>query len=302
MKNFTLVLALLISQFSIAQNLDPVPLDDAWKAKMKKVAPEKPAVSAAEERKVLVFDLHTGYEHWVIPHTTELIKILGEKSGAYSVEVSKDISIFEKYNLAKYDAVVLNNTCSDRARRHLFWDALGNRGLSDVDRNEEAQRLEQNLLQYVYQGGGLTLLHGALTVLNFSDEFSAATGGSFDYHPPQQEVIADVVDKNHPITAPFKGKPFVCIDEPYFLNRAYSNYNFKPLLSMNTDLIEDKREEVEDKTKYIAWIKSYGSGRVFYSAPSHNAQSFEDPRLLQFFLNGMQYVSGDLKCDDSPIK
>jgi hypothetical protein len=38
-----------------------------------------------------------------------------------------------------------------------------------------------------------------------------------------------------------------------------------------------------------------------YASPSHNAQSFENPQLLQFFLDGMQYVVGDVKCDDSPL-
>ena len=120
MKNFIVVLVFFISQLAIGQNLDPVPFDDAWKTKMQKIAPKAPAVEPKEERTILVFDLFTGYEHWVIPHTTELIKILGEKSGAYRVEVSKDVSVFEKYNLTKYDAVVLNNTCSDRARRNLI--------------------------------------------------------------------------------------------------------------------------------------------------------------------------------------
>jgi hypothetical protein len=40
---------------------------------------------------------------------------------------------------------------------------------------------------------------------------------------------------------------------------------------------------------------------VFYVSPSHNAQSFEDKRLLKFFLDGAQYVLGDLECDDVPL-
>ncbi len=61
-----------------------------------------------------------------------------------------------------------------------------------------------------------------------------------------------------------------------------------------------KGDNPEDK-KYISWIKRYGKGRVLYASPSHNAQSFENPKLLQFFLDSMQYVVGDVKCDESPI-
>ena len=60
------------------------------------------------------------------------------------------------------------------------------------------------------------------------------------------------------------------------------------------------KKEIDEKIKYVSWIKGHGKGRVFYSSPSHNAQSFEDPKMLKFFLDGMQYVLGDLKCDDSP--
>ncbi|NOR75818.1 MAG: ThuA domain-containing protein, partial [Draconibacterium sp.] len=57
-----------------------------------------------------------------------------------------------------------------------------------------------------------------------------------------------------------------------------------------------------EKIKYVSWIKRHGKGRVFFVSPSHNAQSFEDVRLLKFYLDGIQYVTGDFKCDDTPIK
>ncbi|WP_332910548.1 hypothetical protein [Algoriphagus boritolerans] len=41
---------------------------------------------------------------------------------------------------------------------------------------------------------------------------------------------------------------------------------------------------------------------MMYISPSHNAQSFENPDLLQFYLDGMQYVAGDVECDETPIK
>jgi type 1 glutamine amidotransferase len=109
------------------------------------------------------------------------------------------------------------------------------------------------------------------------------------------------MDKNHPLLQAFNGEGFKHVDEPYMFNNAYFDYNFRPLLYMEADKLEGKKEEVKDNIKYISWIKKYGKGRVFYSSPSHNAQSFENPSLLQFFLDGLQYASGDLKCNDSPL-
>jgi type 1 glutamine amidotransferase len=70
---------------------------------------------------------------------------------------------------------------------------------------------------------------------------------------------------------------------------------------MNLDQIKMTRDRPKDNIKFISWIKRYGRGRVFYSSPSHNAQSMDNPRLVNFLLNGLYYVAGELNCDDSPI-
>ena len=70
---------------------------------------------------------------------------------------------------------------------------------------------------------------------------------------------------------------------------------------MDTDKLTKKRRPIDEKIKYLSWIKPYGRGRVFFVSPSHNAQSFEDARLLKYYLNGAQYVLGDLKCNDAPL-
>ncbi len=44
------------------------------------------------------------------------------------------------------------------------------------------------------------------------------------------------VDPAHPLVAAFKGQPFVHVDEPYLFKNAYADKNFRPLLSMDTDL------------------------------------------------------------------
>lgn len=131
--------------------------------------------------------------------------------------------------------------------------------------------------------------------------FSKLVGGSFDYHPPQQEITLELAEPGHPLTKAFKGKSFTHVDEPYLFNKAYEQKNFRPLLYMDTSKLTGKKKPIEEKKKYVAWIKPHGSGRVFYVSPSHNAHSFERPELLKFYLDGAQYVLGDLKCDDSPI-
>lgn len=289
---------------ALGQSLKEVTLDDAWKAKIQSLAPEKPTFPISKKKNILVFSLHTGFNHWVIPHTEEMVKIIGEKSEAFTVTGSKDISMFEMKNLKKYDAVVLNNTCSKGDHRNLFWDKL--RADSDADSAllmKQAMQLEANLLEYVEKGGGLLLLHGAVTTQNNSAAFSKLVGGSFDYHPVQQAIQVRLVDANHPLVQAFPADGFNHVDEPYFYKNAYAELDFKPLLYFNNAEIKSQRkgQELIDGKTYVAWIRAQGKGKVMYASPSHNAQSFENPDLLQFFLDGMQYVVGDVECDERAI-
>ena len=298
--SFTILLILsALAASVVAQPLPMFELTKEWKAKIEAIAPERPLAEPGEKRLALVFNLITGYHHWCTPHMTEVVRILGEKSGAYDVVVSDDITHFEKENIGKFDAIILINNCSKNPSRNLFYDKLG-----DMDK---ANELEANLIDHVAKGNGLVGFHGAILMQNKSEAFSETMGGSFHYHPKQTRVIGKVLEKDHPISSAFKGDDLVHIDEPYCFNGAYSKINFRPLLEMELpDFTPEEQTKLFGRSekniaRYISWIKPHGEGRVFYCSPSHNAQSFENPKLLQFMLNGIQYALGDLECDDSVL-
>ena len=303
---FYAIVCLFTMNFACAQGLKEVTLDQAWKDKIRSLAPEKPTFPA-KKKNVLVFSLHTGFNHWVIPHTEEMLTILGEKSDAFSITGSKDISEFEAKNLKKYDAIILNNTCSIGDHRDIFWDKLkenAGAGFDSIAVAKKARELEANLLSYVKKGGGLMVIHGGVTILNNSPQFSRVLGGSFDYHPVQQAIQVRLEDPKHPLVQAFPADGFNHVDEPYFYKNAYEELDFKPLLYFNNAEIEKQRkgQELTEGKTYVAWIRAEGRGKVMYISPSHNAQSFENPDLLQFYLDGMQYVAGDVECDETPLK
>ncbi len=280
-----------------------VPPTEEWCARVEENAPDKPTVKAPS-RKVLVFSLRTGYDHKVMPHVDRVFEILGKKSGAFETTVTLDIEQLSAENLAAYDVLVLNNNCSKGPRRNLLLDALESEpryaDLTEDQRQAKSKSLEQGMLDFVSGGKGLVVIHGAPTLLNNSPEFTEMVGAAFDYHPPNQEVTVRTVDEDHPLVAAFRGKgPFIHRDEPYCFNGAYLKFDFRPLLSMNVDGLKDPRGKVADVARYVAWIKPYGEGRVFYCSPSHFPESYESATLLQFLLDGTQYAAGDLKCDDS---
>lgn len=297
------IFVLLSCATTFAQQIEPIEITKEWLEKIERLAPAEPTVKNVTKKNILVFSRATGFDHWTIPHNNEMLKILAKKSKVFNINVGYDIANFDIENLRKYDAVVFNNCNPAGPKRNLFYDLLKmNTSLSDEEAMAQAASYEENMMDYVAKGGGLMILHGAITVQNNSEAFSKMTGGSFDYHPKQQEMHVQEVDMEHPLVQAFEGKGLTHVDEPYFFNNAYFDYNFRPLLYIEADKLEGLKKEIPNKTVYVSWIKKHGKGRVFYSSPSHNAQSMENPGLLQFFLDGMQYVVGDLECDDSPME
>src|SRR5690606_34697489 len=142
---------------------------------------------------------------------------LGEKSGAFDVHTSTDIAMMQLSKLNEYDAVVFNNTNSKPVHRNLFVDKLSEDELLDsMAVWTQAKALENNIITYIKNGGGLLIIHGGNTMLNNSMEFSKLIGGSFDYHPKQQNIHIKLVDPSHPLTQSLPASGFTHFDEPYF--------------------------------------------------------------------------------------
>lgn len=305
MKNIKLLLTIGIIFPAIAalgQNLPPIEITEDWIERIKELVPTKTTIKLDVKRKILVFSKATGFNHWVIPHNNIVLKAFGKKTDAFEIHIGYDVENFDLSNLNKYDAVVLNNSNPEGPKRNLFYDLLkNNTTLNENEIISSARIYEENLLNYVKKGGGLMILHGAIVVQNNSSKFSEMTGASFDYHPPQQEIHVKEVDINHPLVKAFNGKGFTHYDEPYFFKNSYFKYNFKPLLYFEADKIVGLKHEVDNNINYISWIKKYGKGRIFYSSASHNAQSFENKQLLQFLMDGLQYVTGDYHVNDTPL-
>ena len=272
-----------------------------WNAKIAKLAPAKPRVKPAAPRKVLVCSLATGYCHKVIPHVKEVMNTLSA-TGAFEVVHSDDVEMFTPEQLKQFDAVVLNNTCTKNPTRNWFLDVLAKEpGMSKEQQVARAAVLEQSLIDFVAGGKGLVAVHGAVVFLNNSEDFGKLVGGSFAKHPKLQRITLTAVDPKHPLVTAFEGEPFNHTDEPYLFHKAYEDKNFRPLLEMDVAALDDRaREVMKGGPRYVSWIKIHGKGRVFYVSPSHQPESYESSRMLQYYLDGIQYALGDLKCDDSP--
>lgn len=140
-------------------------------------------------------------------------------------------------------------------------------------------------------------------------EFNKMLGGFFKFHWNDGQLIHVKVDEpDHPLNAPFKGRPpFQIVDETYTFGRdTYSRENVRVLTSIDYAKMSDEDKAKEqfprpDGDYALSWIKRDGKGRVFYEAHGHNEKIYANTTLLEHVLLGMQYVLGDLEADDRPV-
>lgn len=251
-------------------------------AKITEAAPDKPYAEPAKTRRVLVFNLCKGFYHGSIPWGDAALRIIGEKTGAFTTESSEDMEAFRAENLKRFDAVILNNTTK-----------LPFQGRED---------LQKSLMNFVKSGGGIIGIHAATD--NFYDwpEAAEMMGGLFAGHPwgAGETVVIKSEEPDHPVIKMFEGKPFSIKDEIYQFKAPYDRSKMRILLSLDFENGTQKKGKRQDGDYAISWVRSWGKGRVFYCSLGHNNEVFWTPKVLRHYLAGIQYALGDLQAPDAP--
>lgn len=281
---FSLVVSDLHAQ---AGGKSPPALTPAVLQKIDAAIPSASAVKAKESRRILVFWRCEGFFHGEgIAGGNHALAAMDRKTGAYLADFSNDYSVFEPANLAKYNVVVFNNTTQLK--------------LPDA--------AKQALLDFVQKGKGLVGVHAATDSFYDWPEGAAMLGGLFDGHPwGAGGTWAFKLDEPaHPLNRAWGGQGFKLQDEIYQFKAPYTRVDRRVLVSL--DLSDPATGGVAkgikrtDRDFAVAWIKNHGQGRVFYCSLGHAANVFQDPKVLRFYLDGIQFAIGDLEVDASPQK
>lgn len=293
---------------SVAQPIDrsymysegeAVQLTQESRQKIENAVPERPAVVPHSPRRILVFNLHikNGERvrgHKSIPYTNYALHQMSEKTGAFELHFSENVSDLRREILDQYDAVGFVNTG----------------GVITEDK-----QLQQDLLNYVYEGGGFFGIHAAGATFcqwpryDYFPEYGEMLGGwENGGHPwrPDESLVVAIEEPNHPINSGFQGKDFEISDEVFQFDDPYSRNRLRVLTKVHptrTDWSPSRRileKRLKDKDVALSWVKRYGRGRVFYTSFGHNEHTAWDPKLLKHYMDGIQYVIGDLSAPDIP--
>ncbi len=252
--------------------------------KIQSAMPKEAFVKPGAARKMLVFSLCNGFRHDCIAYWKKSLETMAEKTGAFSVEFSDDMSAFSAENLGRFDAVCLNNTTK----------------LTFTEEQKAA------FLKYLENGGGLVGIHAATD--NFYDWPQAAhiIGGRFSGHPwTANGTWAVKIDvPGHPLTKMFEGGGFKINDEIYRTAAPFYSRDNR-LVLMSLDMSDEATKNAkgvtpEDSDTGISWINRYGKGRVFYCSLGHNPEIVWNAAVLEHYLAGIQFAMGDLDVPDVP--
>ncbi len=257
--------------------------------KIRKAVPRKATAKPVKPRKLLVFNRAKGLVHTSIPYATKAIQLMAQRTGAFEVVVSDDMSIFNPESLKSFDAICFNNS-------------------NRMDFSDPAKR--KSVMDFVRSGKGVVGIHAATT--NFSSakpvggvdwpEGAEMLGGVFAGHnwrSGQGQWAVKIDDPAHPLNAAFGGRGFKIADEIY----QYSNFqkdSVRVLLSL--DFSDPKTAGVKKQQTYvpISWVRDWGKGRVFYCSLGHDNHIFWKAVVLKHYLDGIQFALGDLPVDTTP--
>jgi type 1 glutamine amidotransferase len=247
--------------------------------KIRMAVPKEATVKPSKVHKILVLSYQS---HDAGRFAGEAaLQIMAEQTGAFTLEFVRDRNALAEAvmpdNLKQFDAVCVNNS-------------TGGQGNAD-----NGKPLVDNLDEYVQNGGDLIGIHSAT-----DNRFGAVFGGFFSGHPWSGKVGVKVDDPGHPLCKAFDQKGFWTSDEIYQFNKGvYTRDKLRVLLSLDMNVVKKKGSRADDDNA-VAWIKNHGKGRVFYCSLGHNPKAFQDPKIVRFILDGIQFALGDLPADATP--
>jgi type 1 glutamine amidotransferase len=235
-------------------------------------------------RKLLVIDLcpQGGFYHRSIAHGNYWIEQAAKKTNAFAPTFSNDLENLKYPKIKEYDAVFLNDVVGPA-----FADPAVTEGLT----------------RFVREGGGVAAIHGSTYASQDVAAIGEMLGGTSGPHRIELSYLK-VEDSNSPITKQFSGSDYGSIDEHYHFpdSSPYTREKLHVLLSVDnarSDMHEWKGTRKDDDYA-MAWIRSYGQGRVFTTILGHTVQLYGTPELSQMMFAGTQFALGDLDADTTP--
>jgi uncharacterized protein len=237
---------------------------------------EAPAINfPADQTMVLLFSKATGFRHAVSIEASQPVFTELAKKNNWFLYSTEEGGVFNMEQLSKFDIVIFNNSTG--------------RVLND----EQQKALEE----YVEQGGRLMGIHGAGDDSHHWEWYEQnLVGAKFSHHPIEHQlqeaviVLNDVPDSllAHGLPASWKHT-----DEWYVFFENPREKDFNILFTIDGDKIDPSGNLLWIKDKNfgmgkdhpVAWYKTTGKGRTFYTSVGHDAAAWKQNAFVRMLEN-----------------
>jgi len=236
------------------------------------------ASAAAQPKRVLYLTHSAGFRHDSIPASVQAVTQAVNATGKLQIVHSEDVSLLNATSLSGFDAV--------------FFFTSGELPISDSQKRD--------LLEFVRAGKGFGGAHSATDTFYTWPEYGDLIGARFNGHPWTQSVTLETEDPGDPAVAHL-APAWTILDEIYQF-REFSRDRVRVLLTLDTHSVDLGAPGVNPGTEDfpLAWRRTYGSGRVFYTALGHFDSTWQDARFSAMIREALLWLTGQTSADASP--
>ena len=240
------------------------------------------------KKRVLAIGAVAGFQHDSVSNGLATIYNLGKESGLWDTFIKTDTQLITKKSIGS-NAKTLNYFDA------VYFYTTGELAMSDDQKAD--------LISFVKEDGkGFIGGHSAIDTFYKWPEYGEMTGAYFDNHPWGQFMAPILVeDRESPITKHFPAS-FSIMDEIYQPSALFSREKLHVLARLDPAKVDWAHAGVKrtDHDVAVAWIKSYGKGRVFYTTFGHREEVYERPDMRKMYLEAVKWALGLTNSDTTP--
>ncbi len=220
------------------------------------------SIFAQTGRRLEILFLGDNGHHKPIERVPTIMAALGNRGINFTyTDKLEDINA---QNLSKYDALMV----------FANWDDI-------------TPAAEKALLDYVASGKGILPIHCASYCFRNSPEYVKMVGGQFWRHR-MDTIQVNTVQPNHIIMKDLG--TIRVFDETYLHSQLQPDNNVLQTREIKADQAKDKPDA---KTEPYTWTRSYGKGRVFYTAYGHDERTWTNTNFQKLLENGILWAVND---------
>jgi uncharacterized protein len=248
--------------------------------------PDRARAQSRKRRVLALGDTSTRtYQHAAISHALATVERLGRQSGIYDTWIHTDTQPITKRssahrNLNDFDAI--------------FFYSIGELPVTEEQKSD--------LLSFVrHDGKGFVAAHTGNNAFYSWADFGDMIGGRFDDHPWELfDAPVVVEDPAFPSMKAFSGN-FTINDEIYQV-KDFSRDRVRVLARLDPEKLDlgTARVHRSDRDFAVAWARSYGKGRVFYSCFGHRPETWDRADIQTMYLEALKWSMGITDADVTP--